>query len=177
MPWYVRVKNLHKTSGFVSKQDQLCLTALLYDHEVAALKTCAREVTELPVLPTALYLGNSIYRLCAADEQQFLYNIRYSDGKEFSSRVNGCKSCLVQPTCNRKLLHPNNVLVMLPDPGECVGPTGSINTISTPEVLYPVFTIPSAPTNLPTNEQQTLTLPRVRAELQCVNAGGNTSTD
>ena len=53
--------------ALVSTQDQLCLTSLLYNHEVAALKTCKREVTELPILPTAIYLGKSMYLLNAAD--------------------------------------------------------------------------------------------------------------
>ena len=83
--------------ALVSSQDQLCLTSLLYNHEVAALKTCTREVTELPTLPTAIYLGNSIYLLNAADDQQFLYNITHSGGRKFSNRVPACKSCLVHP--------------------------------------------------------------------------------
>ena len=61
-----------KPVALVSAQDQLCLTVLLYEHEVPALKTCVREVTELPILPTAVYLGNSFYLLCAADDQQLV---------------------------------------------------------------------------------------------------------
>ena len=58
-PGYTTVKTAHKKPvALVSAQDQLCFTALLYDHEVAALKTCVREVTELPILPTAVYLGD-----------------------------------------------------------------------------------------------------------------------
>ena len=148
--------------ALVSAQDQLCLTALLYDHEVAVLKTCVREVTELTFLPTKVYMGNFIYLLCAADDQQFLYNITYQDGKKLSSRVTGRKSCLVHPPGNGKILHPNNGLVLLPDPAKCVERSGSITTISTPDILDAVFTIPSLPTNLPMNEQQTLTLNRVR---------------
>ena len=73
-----------KPVALLSAQDQLCLTSLLYNHEVAALKTCTREVTELPILPTAIYLGNSMYLLNATDDQQFLYNITYSGGRKFS---------------------------------------------------------------------------------------------
>ena len=86
-----------KPVALVSAQDQLCLTSLLYNHEVAALKTCKREVTELPILPTAIYFGNSMYLLNVADNQQFLYNITYSGGRKFSNRVPACKSCLVHP--------------------------------------------------------------------------------
>ena len=57
---------------------------------------------------------------------------------------------------------------MLPDPAECVEQSGSITTISTPDVLDAVFTIPSFPANLPMNEQQTLKIQRVRSELQDV---------
>ena len=92
--------------ALVSAQDQLCLTSLVYNHEVAALKTCTREVTELPILPTAIYLGNSKYLLNAADDQQFLYNITYSGGRKFSNRVPACKSCLVHPPSDGKLFHP-----------------------------------------------------------------------
>ena len=81
-----------KPVALVSAQDQLCLTSLLYNHELAALKTCTREVTELPILPTAIYLGKSMYLLNAADDQQFLYNITYSGGGQFSNRVPACKS-------------------------------------------------------------------------------------
>ena len=86
-----------KPVALVSAQDQLCLTSLLYSHEVAVLKTCKREVTELPILPTAIYLGNSMYLLNAADDQQFLYNITYIEGRKFSNRVAACQSCLVHP--------------------------------------------------------------------------------
>ena len=106
--------------------------------------------------------------LCAADEQQFLYNITYSDGRNFSSSANSWKSCLVHPPCIGRLLHLTNGLVMLPYFAECVEATGSITTISTPEILEANFTIPSCPTNLPTNEQQTLTLHGVRAARQGV---------
>ena len=82
--------------------------------------------------------------------------------------MNGCKSCLVHPPCNGKVIHATNGLVMLPDPAECVEQSGSITTISTPDILDAVFTIPSPPTNLPMNEQQTLTLHRVRSDLQDV---------
>ena len=133
-----------------------------------ALKTCVREMTHLPILSTAVYLGNSIYLLCAADDQQFLYNITYQDGKKLSSRVNGCKSCLAHPPCNGKLLHSTNRLAILTDLAKCVEQSGSITTISTQDILDPVFTIPSLPTNLPMNEQQTLTLHRVGSELRDV---------
>ena len=86
-----------KPVALVSAQDQGCLTSLLYNHEVAALKTCTLEVTELPILPTAIYLGNSMYLLNAAGDQQFLYNITYNGGRKFSNRVPACKNCLVQP--------------------------------------------------------------------------------
>ena len=86
-----------KPVALMSAQDQLCLTSLLYNHEVAALKTCTREVTELPILPTAIYLGNSMYLLNAAEDQQFPYTITYSGGRKFSNRVPACKSCLVHP--------------------------------------------------------------------------------
>ena len=45
--------------------------------------TCTREVTELPILRTAIHLGNFMYLLNAADDQQFLYNITYSGGRKF----------------------------------------------------------------------------------------------
>ena len=60
-----------KPVALVSAQDQLCLTSFLCNHEVAALKTCTRAVTELPILPTAIYLGNPMYLLNATDDQQF----------------------------------------------------------------------------------------------------------
>ena len=101
--------------ALVSAQDQLCLTSLLYNHEVAVLKTCTREVSELPILPTAIYFGNSIYLLNAADDKQFVYNITHSAGRKFLNRVPACKSCLVHPPFDEKLVHPNKGLVMLPD--------------------------------------------------------------
>ena len=82
--------------------------------------------------------------------------------------MNGCKSCLVHPPCNGKVIHPTNGLVMLPDLAECVEQSGSLTTISTPDILDAVFTISNPPTNLPMNEHQTLTLHRVRSDLQDV---------
>ena len=38
-----------KPVALVSVQDQLCLTSILYNHEVPALKTCTQELTELPI--------------------------------------------------------------------------------------------------------------------------------
>ena len=86
-----------KPVALVSAQDQFCLTSLLYNHEVAALETCTREVNELPILPTAICLGNSMYLLNTEDDQQFLYNISYSGSRKFSNSVPACKSCLVHP--------------------------------------------------------------------------------
>ena len=157
-----------KPVALVSTQDQLCLTSLLYNHEVAALKTCTREVTELPILPTAIYLGNSMYLLNAADDQQFLYNITYSGGRKFSNRVPACKSCLVQPPCNGKLVHPQNGLVMLPDPAYCLQHSGLITTITTPELLDTAFDIPSFPAVIPTEESRNLILHRIRSALKDV---------
>ena len=38
-----------KPVALLSAQDQLCLTSLLYNHEVAALTTCTRKVTEMSI--------------------------------------------------------------------------------------------------------------------------------
>ena len=142
------------------------LTSLLYNHEVAALKTCTREVTELPILPTAIYLGNSMYLLNTADDQQFLYNITYSGGRKFSNRVPACKSCLVHTPCNGKLVHQRNGLVMLPDPAYCLQNSGLITTIPTPELLDTAFDIPSIPAVTPTEESRNLILHKIRSALK-----------
>ena len=153
-----------KPVALVSAQDQLCLTSLLYNHEVAALKTCTREVTELPILPTAIYLGNSMYLLNAADDQQFFYNTTYSGGRKFSNRVSACKSCLVRPPCNGKLVHPKNGLLMLPDP-DCLQHSGLISTITTPELLDTAFDIPRIPAVTPTEESRNLILHKMSLRL------------
>ena len=98
-------------------------------------------------LPGSLYLPFMCGRWSAIPLQ---HNI--PRWKKLSSRANGCKSCLVDPPCNGKLFHPTNGLMMLPDPAECVEQNGSITTISTPDILDAVFTIPSLPTNLQMNE-------------------------
>ena len=157
-----------KPVALVSGQGQLCLTSLLYIREVAALKTCTREVTELPILPTAIYLRNSMYLLNAADDQQFLYNITYSGGRKFSNRVPACISCLVHPSCDGKLVHPNNGLVMLPDPAYCLQHSGPITTIATPELLDTAFNNPSIPAVTPTEESRNVILHKIRSALKDV---------
>ena len=154
-----------KPVALVSAQDPLCLTSLLYNHEVAALKTCKREVTELPILPTEIYLGNSMYLLDAADDQQFLYNITYSGGRKFSNRVPACKSCLVHPPA---MVHPKNGLVMLPDPAYCLQQSGLITAITTPELLDAAFNIPKIPAVTPTEESRNLMLHKIRSALKDV---------
>ena len=57
---------------------------------------------------------------------------------------------------------------MLPDPAECVEQSGPITTIRTPDILDAFLTISILLTNIPMNEQQTLTLHRVSSELQDV---------
>ena len=150
-----------KPVALVSAQDQFCLISLQCNHEVAALKTCTREVTELSILPTAIYLGNPMYLLNAADDQQFLYNITYSGGRKFSKRVPACKSCLVHPPCDGKLVHPKKGLVMLPDPTYCLQHSGLITTITTPELLDTAFNIPSIPAVSPTEESKNLMLHQI----------------
>ena len=157
-----------KPVALVSAQDQLCLTSLLYNHEVAALKTCKREVTELPILPTAIYLGNSMYLLNAADDQQLLYNITYSGGRKFSNLVPACKSCLVHHPCDGKLVHPKNGLVMLPDPAYCLQHSGLITTITIPELLDTAFNIPNIPAVTPREESRNLMLHKIRSALKDV---------
>ena len=155
-----------KPVALVSAQDQLCLTSLLYNHQVAALKTCKTEVTELPILPTAIYLGNSMYLLNAADDQQFLFNIMYSGGRKFSNRVPACKSCLVHPECDGKLVHLKNGLVMLPDPAYCLQHSGLIITITTPELLDTAFNVPNIPAVTPTEESRNFMLHKIRSGTQ-----------
>ena len=157
-----------KPVALVSAQDQLCLTSLLYNHEAAVLRTFTREVTKLPILPTAIYLGNSMYLLYAADDQQFLYNITYSGGRKFSNREPACKNCLVHPPCDGKLVHPKNRLAMLPDPAYCLQHSGLITTITTPELLDTAFNIPSIPAVTPTEESRNLMLHKVRSALKDV---------
>ena len=109
-----------------------------------------------------------MYLLKAADDQQFLYNITYSGGRKFSNRVPACKSCLVHPPCNEKLVHPQNGLVMLPDPAYCLQHSGLITTITTPELLDTAFDIPSFPAVTPTEESRNLILHRIRSALKDV---------
>ena len=158
-----------KPVALVSAQDQLCLTLLLYNHEVAALKSCIREVTELPILPTTIYLGNSMYILNAAEDQQFLYNITYSGGRKFSNCVPAYKNCLLHPPCDGKLVQPKIGLVMLPDPSYCFQHSGLITTTSTtPELLDTAFNIPSIPVVTPTEESRSLMLHKIRSALKDV---------
>ena len=65
-----------------TEQTELCLTALLYHHESAALRTCHREIIDLPSSPAATYLSNSAYLLTATDDAQPLYNITFKNGKK-----------------------------------------------------------------------------------------------
>ena len=157
-----------KSLALLSAQDQMCLTSLLYNHEVAALKTCTREVTELPILPTAIYLGNFMYHFNAADDQQYLYNITLSGGRKFSNRVPACKSCLGHPPCDGKLVHPKNGLVMLSDPAYCLQHSGLITTITTSGLLDTAFNIPSFLAVTPTEESRSLMLHKIRSALKDV---------
>ena len=109
-----------------------------------------------------------MYLLNAEDDQQFLYNITYRGGRKFSNRVSACKSCLVHPPCNEKLIQPKNRLVMLPDPAYCLQHSGLITTITTPELLDATFDIPSIPAVSPTEESRNLILHKIRSALKDV---------
>ena len=164
MPWYATVENLHETSSvYVGTRSVMFNASILLPWACGIEDLCTR-IDCIANFANYSLLGYSIYLVSAADDQQFLCNITYSNGKKICIRMNGFKSCLVNLPCTETsfshltdwwcLSTLQNVL------------TGSITAISTRDTPEAVFTIPSVPTNLPTNEQQMLTLHGIRSDVQ-----------
>ena len=99
-----------------------CLTGLYFNLPTTVLKLCAQEVVALPQHPQALYLFDSAYLSTSAKGDFTMQNWT----EQGETRVSGCQSCLVKPSCKSRLQLPNAGLFLTPDPLTCIQESSDI---------------------------------------------------
>ena len=164
MPRYATVKYFHETSSVAEGKRSVMLYASILRPWGCGIEDLCTRIDCFANFANCSLLGYSIYLLSTADEQQFRYNITYSVGKKICIRINGFKSCLVNPPCTENSFSHLTDLWCLSTLQNVL--TGSMTASSTRDTPEAHFTIPSVMTNLPTNEQQMLMLHGIRSEVQ-----------
>ena len=90
-----------REKSYAEMKSERARSTLLDFTPIQSRDSCSEDLhtrcIRISIFTTAIYLGNSMYLLNAADDQQFLYNITYSGGRTFSNRVPACNSSLVHP--------------------------------------------------------------------------------
>ena len=108
---------------------------LYFNLPATVLKMCAQEVFALPQHPQVLFLFDSTYLLTSAKRDFTMQNLT----KQGEIRVSGCQSCLLKPSCERRLQLPNAGLFLTPDPLTCIQESSDIVRILPTPLLLPLF--------------------------------------
>ena len=118
-----------------------CLVSVFFGHDAALLKTCEFDIIHLPIMPTATYLTNSKFLISSATTQYWINEI--TDKSIKSSRLNGCRSCIIQPPYNGRTEKSNGGLVLRPSTDNCQKETGLVMTVGLNPLLGEAFTLPT----------------------------------
>ena len=124
-------------------QQSGCLLSLFFGHEAAALQNCNYDVIHLPAIPTATYLADSLFLMTAANPNYWLLNTTKNQMR--SDKVQGCRSCLVQPPCEGRIEVSLGGSMLYPSANMCPHETGLIINVEAPPLLKKALTIPLPP--------------------------------
>ena len=120
-------------------------------------------------MPTATYLANSKFLISSATTKYWINEI--TDKSLKSSRLNGCRSCIIQPPYNGRTEISNGGLVLRPSTDNCQNETGLVMTVGLNPLLGEAFKLP-IPENHELNSSSTTmdyqrnVIEHVKVELQ-----------
>ena len=163
-----RLKLCEQPFPMTGNQQAGCLISLFSGHEAAVLQTCKFDVIHLPIIPTATYLAHSKFLILSAFTKYWITDI--AENTLESSKLRGCQSCIVQPSCYGRIEIPNGRLILRPSTDSCQNESGLVMRVSLNPLLEEAFTLPTPETHnlnsLSATFDQKKVLEHVKVELQ-----------
>ena len=112
-----RIKLCRKGFSTTTGDTLPCLTSLLYEYSLPALRNCLVDSVLLPEAPQASYLAHRLYHVISRTAR--LQVINDTDGLPVTLSVLQCQACLIRPSCLSTLTFNHEDLVLNPDVDFC----------------------------------------------------------
>ena len=105
--------------GFSTTTDDtlLCLSSLMFDYAIPALRNCPANSVLLPDAPQAFYLAQGLYHVISREPLLHMKNA--SDIHGVSVSMIPCQACILRPSCDSTLTLNQGDLVLEPDMDYC----------------------------------------------------------
>ena len=105
--------------GFSTTTDDilLCLSSLMFDYAIPALRNCPATSVLLPDAPQAFYLAEGEYHVISREPLFHMKNASDIDGVSVS--MIPCQACILRPSCHSTLTLNQGDLVLEPDMDYC----------------------------------------------------------
>ena len=105
--------------GFSTTTDDtlLCLSSLMFDYAIPALRNCPAHSVLLPDAPQAFYLAEGLYHVISREPLLHMKNA--SDIHGVSVSMIPCQACILRPSCHSTLTLNQGDLVLEPDMDYC----------------------------------------------------------
>ena len=109
----------HCRKGFSTTTDDtlLCLSSLMFDYAIPALRNCPATSVLLLDAPHAFYLSERLYHVISRDSLLHIKNA--SDIHGVSVPMIPCQACILRPNCHSTLSLNQGDLVLEPDIDYC----------------------------------------------------------
>lgn len=133
-----RIKLCRKGFSTTTDNSLLCLSSILYNYAIPALRNCPVQSVLLPDAPQAFYLAEGMYHVISRESVLQVTN---------NSRIHGiaistikCQACIMRPSCSSTLSINQGELVLTPDMDYCeTHPDPFVATIALSPSLEQVF--------------------------------------
>ena len=105
--------------GFSTTTDDtlLCLSSLMFDYAIPALRNCPANSVLLPDAPQAFYLAEGLYHVISREPLLHMKNASDIHGVSVSMIL--CQACILRPSCHSTLTLNQGDLVLEPDMDYC----------------------------------------------------------
>ena len=105
--------------GFSTTTDDtlLCLSSLMFDYAIPALRNCPTNSVLLPDAPQAFYLAEGLYHVISREPLLHMKNA--SDIHGVSVSMIPCQACILRPSCHSTLTLNQGHLVLEPNKEYC----------------------------------------------------------
>ena len=126
--------------GFSTTTDDtlLCLSSLMFDYAIPALRNCPANSVLLPDAPQFFYLAERLYHVISREPLFHMKNA--SDIHGVSVLMIPCQACILRPSCHSTITLNQGDLVVKPDMNYCsTSPEPSFATIELIPSLEQVF--------------------------------------
>ena len=109
----------HCRKGFSTTTDDtlLCLSSLMFDYAIPALRNCPVKSVLLPNVPQPFNLAQRLYHVIS--REPFLHMKNASDLDGVSVSMIPCHACILRPSCHSTLTLNQGDVVLEPDMDYC----------------------------------------------------------